>query len=108
MALSNVIKTDEANFEKLINNTDKAVLVDFYADWCGPCKTLGPILDQLSKDYKAAMIVKVNVDDNQNLAAKYGIRSIPTMIIFKNGKQVETLNGVHTGTQLEQKLKAYE
>lgn len=108
MALSNVIKTDEANFEKLINSTNKPVLVDFYADWCGPCKTLGPILDQLSKDYKNAVIVKVNVDDNQNLATQFGIRSIPTMIIFKNGKQVETLNGVQTGSQLEQKLKAYE
>ncbi|ORM38620.1 thiol reductase thioredoxin [Francisella endosymbiont of Ornithodoros moubata] len=108
MTLNNVIKTDEANFEKLINNTNKAVLVDFYADWCGPCKTLGPILDQLSKDYQNAMIVKVNVDDNQNLAAKFAIRSIPTLIIFKNGKQVETLMGVHTGSQLEQKLKVYE
>lgn len=108
MALSNVIKTDEANFEKLINNTNKAVLVDFYADWCGPCKTLAPILDQLSKDYTKAVIVKVNVDENQNLAAKFAIRSIPTLIIFKNGKQVETLMGVHTGSQLEYKLKAYE
>ncbi|ASG67967.1 thioredoxin [Francisella halioticida] len=108
MALSNVIKTDEANFEKLINNTDKLVLVDFYADWCGPCKTLGPILDELSKDYKDAVIVKINVDDNQNLAAKFGIRSIPTMIIFKNSKHVETLSGVHTKTQLEQKLRTHE
>ncbi|APD50603.1 thioredoxin [Francisella hispaniensis] len=108
MALSNVIKTDEANFEKLIYNTNKAVLVDFYADWCGPCKTLAPILDQLSKNYTKAVIVKVNVDENQNLAAKFAIRSIPTLIIFKNGKQVETLMGVHTGSQLEQKLKAYE
>ncbi|ALB01539.1 thioredoxin [Francisella persica ATCC VR-331] len=108
MALSNVIKTDKANFEKLINSTNKVVLVNFYADWCGPCKTLGPILDQLSKDYQNAMIVKVNVDDNQNLATKFSIRSIPTLIIFKNGKQVETLMGVHTGSQLEQKLKVYE
>ena len=95
MTLNNVIKTDEANFEKLINSTNKAILVDFYADWCGPCKTLGPILDQFSKDY-------------QNLAAKFAIRSIPTLIFFKNGKQVETLMGVHTGSQLEQKLKVYE
>ena len=71
----------------------KAFSVDFYADWCGPYKTLGPILDQLSKDYQNAMIIKVNVDDNQNLAAKFAIRSIPTLIILKNGKQVETLIG---------------
>ncbi|MEY8701724.1 thioredoxin [Francisella philomiragia] len=108
MALSKVIKTDEANFDKLINSSAKPILVDFYADWCGPCKTLSPILDQLSKDYTGAVIVKVNVDDNQSLAAKFGIRSIPTMIIFKAGQPVETLTGVHTGSQLEQKLKAYE
>ncbi|MDE4953258.1 thioredoxin domain-containing protein, partial [Francisella tularensis subsp. holarctica] len=68
MTVSNVIKTDESNFDKLIDNTNKAVLVDFYADWCGPCKTLAPILDQLSKDYTKAVIVKVIVDENQNLA----------------------------------------
>ncbi|MDE4967880.1 thioredoxin, partial [Francisella tularensis] len=78
------IKTDEANFDKLIDNTNKAVLVDFYADWCGPCKTLAPILDQLSKEYTKAVIVKVNVDENQNLAARVAIRSIPTLIVFKN------------------------
>lgn len=108
MALSNIIKTDEVNFDKLINSTDKPILVDFYADWCGPCQTLGPILDQLSKDYKKGLIVKVDVDNNENLAARFSIRSIPTMVIFKNSKQVETLNGVHTGSQLEQKLKDYE
>ncbi|GMN88688.1 thioredoxin [Francisella sciaenopsi] len=108
MALSKVIKTDEANFDKLINSSAKPILVDFYADWCGPCKTLSPILDQLSKDYTGAVIVKVNVDDNQSLAAKFGIRSIPTMIIFKSGQPVEMLTGVHTGSQLEQKLKVYE
>lgn len=108
MALSNVIKTDEASFEKILNSTQKPVLVDFYADWCGPCQMLGPILDQLSKDYKEAVIVKVDVDSNQNLAARFGIRSIPTMIIFKNAQQVETINGVQTSAQLEQKLKSYQ
>lgn len=108
MPLSNVIKTNEASFEKILTSTDKPILVDFYADWCGPCQMLGPILDQLSKDYKEAVIVKVDVDSNQNLAAKFGIRSIPTMIIFKNGKQVEIINGVQTGSQLEQKLEKYQ
>jgi thioredoxin 1 len=108
MSLSKVIKTDELSFDKLINSTSKPVLVDFYADWCGPCKTLGPILDQLSKDYKDAVIVKVDVDSDQNLAARFGIRSIPTLIIFKDSQQVDTLSGVHTASQLEQKLDAYK
>ena len=85
MAISNIINTNEANFDKLIASTTKPILIDFYADWCGPCKMLGSILEQLSRDYKDAMIVKINVDDNQNLAARFAIRSIPTMIIFKNG-----------------------
>ena len=85
MAISNVINANEASFDKLISSTTKPILIDFYADWCGPCKMLIPILEQLSRDYKDVMIVKINVDDNQNLAAKFAIRSVPTMLIFKNG-----------------------
>ena len=108
MAISNVINTNEANFDKLIASTTKPILIDFYADWCGPCKMLSPILEQLSRDYKDAMIVKINVDDNQNLAARFAIRSIPTMIIFKNGENKETINGVLTQPQLETKLNSYK
>ena len=91
--------------DKLLASTSKPVLVDFYADWCGPCKMLGPILEQLSRDYKDVLVVKIDVDSNQNLAAKFGIRSIPTMIIFKDSENKETLNGVMTQPQLEAKLK---
>ena len=108
MAISNIINTNEANFDKLIASTTKPILIDFYADWCGPCKMLGSILEQLSRDYKDAMIVKINVDDNQNLAARFAIRSIPTMIIFKNGENKETINGVLTQQQLETKLNSYK
>jgi thioredoxin 1 len=108
MAISNIINTNEANFDKLIASTTKPILIDFYADWCGPCKMLGSILEQLSRDYKGAMIVKINVDDNQNLAARFAIRSIPTMIIFKNGENKETINGVLTQPQLETKLNSYK
>lgn len=108
MAISNIINTNEANFDKLIASTTKPILIDFYADWCGPCKMLGSILEQLSRDYKDAMIVKINVDDNQNLAARFAIRSIPTMIIFKNGENKETINGVLTQPKLETKLNSYK
>ncbi|AXA33943.1 thioredoxin [Francisella adeliensis] len=107
MAISNVINANEASFDKLLASTSKPVLVDFYADWCGPCKMLGPILEQLSRDYKDVLVVKIDVDSNQNLAAKFGIRSIPTMIIFKDSENKETLNGVMTQPQLEAKLKQY-
>lgn len=108
MAISNVINANEASFDKIIASTTKPILIDFYADWCGPCKMLGPILEQLSRDYKDAMIVKMNIDDNQNLAAKFAIRSVPTMLIFKNGENKETINGVLTQPQLEAKLNAYK
>ncbi len=107
MAISNVIHANEASFDKVISSSTKPVLVDFYADWCGPCQMLGPILDQLSKDFKDAVIIKIDVDSNQNLAAKFAVRSIPTMMIFKDGKQVETMQGVMTQPQLEAKLKQY-
>lgn len=107
MAISNVINANEASFDKLLASTSKPVLVDFYADWCGPCKMLGPILEQLSRDYKDVLVVKIDGDSNQNLAAKFGIRSIPTMIIFKDSENKETLNGVMTQPQLEAKLKQY-
>ena len=107
MAISNIINTNEANFDKLIASTTKPILIDFYADWCGPCKMLGLILDQLSCDYKDAIIVKINIDDNQNLVTNFAIRSIPTMLIFKDGKNKETINGVLTQLQLQSKLNLY-
>ena len=108
MAINNIINTNEASFDKLIASTTKPILIDFYADWCGPCKMLTPILEQLSRDHKDVMVVKINVDDNQNLAAKFAIRSIPTMLIFKDGENKETINGVLTQPQLEAKLNSYK
>lgn len=75
-------------------NTDKVVLIDFYAEWCGPCRMYGPILDEFSNENPDVIIGKVNVDNNDNIAANYGIRSIPTTIIFKNGEVVNRVSGV--------------
>jgi thioredoxin 1 len=75
-------------------NTDKVVLIDFYAEWCGPCRMYGPILDGFSNENPDIIIGKVNVDNNDDIAAKYGIRGIPTTIIFKNGEVVNRVSGV--------------
>jgi thioredoxin 1 len=75
-------------------NTNKVVLIDFYAEWCGPCRMYGPILDEFSNENPDVIIGKVNVDNNDDIAAKYGIRGIPTTIIFKNGEVVNRVSGV--------------
>ncbi|MFH1781808.1 MAG: thioredoxin [Patescibacteria group bacterium] len=85
--------TDQ-NFEEEVIKSDKPVLVDFWAPWCGPCQMMGPIIDDLAKEYTDAKIGKVNVDDNPETAGKYEVMSIPTLIIFKDGKPAQTMSGV--------------
>ena len=104
--MSNVIHVNESAFDRHILNHKGIVLVDFWAPWCGPCKTLGPILDNVSTKV-SHKIVKVNVDEESNLANKYKIRSIPTMIVFKDGKAIDTMVGVISEAALISKLNSY-
>jgi thioredoxin 1 len=97
----------DANFdEEVIKENDKPVLVDFWAPWCGPCQMMGPILDEVSEDVKEfAKVGKVNVDENPDTAGKYEVMSIPTLIIFKEGKPVKTMTGVQSKEALIEELK---
>ena len=93
------------SFQNIINQK-VPVLVDFYADWCGPCKSMAPILKQLKAELKDEIsIIKINVDSNQQIAAKYQVQGVPTFIIFKNGKQTWRQSGMQTVTQLKQALQ---
>ena len=99
--MSSVIHADENTFEKAVLQSDVPVLVDFWATWCGPCKAIAPVLDELSGEYaNKARIVKIDVDQNPNLAAQYGIRSLPTLFVFKNGEKVDATMGMQPKAQL--------
>ncbi len=81
-----IVHTTDGNFDADVTNNDKAVLMDFWAEWCGPCKMIAPILSEAADEFEDKLaVVKLNVDENPNTAQKFGIRSIPTLIIFKNG-----------------------
>ena len=94
---------NEENFENEVLKSDKTTIVDFYADWCGPCKMMSPVIDKIAEEKSETIKVgKVNVDDNQNLAIKYNIMSIPTILIFKNGSVVKLFIGVTAKEEIEE------
>jgi len=97
----------DANFEQEVLNNDKIAVVDFWAEWCGPCRMVGPIIEQMAEEYEGkALIGKVDVDNNPNVAMKYGIRSIPTILYIKNGEVVDKQIGAASKPALVKKLEA--
>jgi thioredoxin 1 len=101
------LEITDSNFEELVLKSDKPVLVDFWAEWCGPCRIVGPIVDELSKDYDGkAVIGKVDVDSNPAISTRFGIRNIPTLLVFKNGVVVDKQVGAVAKTVLASKLDA--
>lgn len=95
-----IIQLTSDNFEAEVLNSDKPVLVDFYADWCGPCKMMAPVVDQIAEENDDIKVGKINVDDEQDLAAKYGVMSIPTIGFFKGGDIVEKSVGAKPKSEL--------
>ena len=107
MGTENIVDLNEANFKAEVINAPGTVLVDFWAPWCGPCKALTPVLTELAGEYVGkAKIAKVNVDDNPQLAARYGVRSIPTILFMKDGKVMDQVIGAVPKSQLKKKLDA--
>src|ERR1041384_732265 len=102
MAGSNMLTLTQENFTKEVLQSTQPILVDFWAEWCGPCKMLAPILDELATEYDGRVrIAKVNIDDHQELAAQYGIRSIPTLLLFHQGQVADQIVGLRSKRDLK-------
>lgn len=100
-----VVKINKSNFEELVLKSDKMVLIDFYADWCGPCKMVAPIVEEIAEEYPDAIVGKINVDEEMELAMKFGVQSIPALFVLKDGKIKDSAIGFKPKEVLLEMLK---
>ena len=100
-----ILKVNKENFESKVKNSEKNVLLDFYADWCGPCRMLAPVIDEIAEENDDILVGKVNVDEYSDLAISFGIVSIPTLIVMKNGEAVGKLIGVRPKEEILSLIK---
>jgi thioredoxin 1 len=106
--MANLVEITEMNFNEKVLNSKTPILIDFWAEWCGPCKMISPTLDELSKEYHGKMIfAKLNVDSNPQVAANLGVRSIPTLIVFKGGEEKERIIGAVPKNNIIRKIEPY-
>ena len=107
MENSAAVTIDEANFDNEVTKSSQPVLVDFWAEWCGPCKMIAPILDEIAKEKAGSVkVAKVNVDDNQSLSMRYNVRAIPTLLFFKDGQLRDQVTGMTSKKDLLSRLEA--
>lgn len=105
--MSNTKEFTDSNFEEEVEKSSDPVLVDFWAEWCGPCRMVGPVVDEIANEYDGkAKVGKVDVDSNPEISVKYGIRSIPALLIFKNGEVVDQIVGAVPKAQIKKQLDA--
>ena len=97
-----IIEVKEEDFEKVVLKNEKKVLVDFNADWCGPCRMLKPVLDEIAETNDKVKIVSINIDNNEKLAKEYGVMSIPCLVLFENGKEIDRAVGLMPKSEIEE------